>query len=83
MQVKLVDFAHVAEGDGVVGDNFSDGLCSLLSFSFTFSLTMKRDSRDSDKIELRDCNPLQHESVQHVKADRDAESVELAEDTYP
>ncbi|URE47294.1 hypothetical protein MUK42_33599, partial [Musa troglodytarum] len=35
------------------------------------------------QIELRDCNPLQHESVQHVKADRDAESVELAEDTYP
>jgi inositol-polyphosphate multikinase len=30
--VKLVDFAHVAEGDGVIDHNFLGGLCSLIKF---------------------------------------------------
>ena len=30
--VKLVDFAHVAEGNGVIDHNFLGGLCSLIKF---------------------------------------------------
>lgn len=30
--VKLVDFAHVVEGDGVIDHNFLGGLCSLIKF---------------------------------------------------
>uniref|UniRef100_A0A0A8YY06 Inositol polyphosphate multikinase n=1 Tax=Arundo donax TaxID=35708 RepID=A0A0A8YY06_ARUDO len=32
VRVKLVDFAHVADGDGVIGHNFLGGLCSLIKF---------------------------------------------------
>ncbi|CAO2045958.1 unnamed protein product [Urochloa humidicola] len=32
VRVKLVDFAHVAEGDGVIDHNFLGGLCSLIKF---------------------------------------------------
>ncbi|KAK8947833.1 Inositol polyphosphate multikinase beta [Platanthera guangdongensis] len=31
-RVRLVDFAHVAEGDGVIDHNFLGGLCSLIKF---------------------------------------------------
>lgn len=31
-QVKLVDFAHVVEGNGVIDHNFLGGLCSLIKF---------------------------------------------------
>ncbi|CAA6673852.1 unnamed protein product [Spirodela intermedia] len=31
-RVKLVDFAHVFEGDGVIDHNFLGGLCSLIRF---------------------------------------------------
>ncbi|KAL6899135.1 hypothetical protein ACP4OV_005793 [Aristida adscensionis] len=31
-RVKLVDFAHVTEGDGVIDHNFLGGLCSLIKF---------------------------------------------------
>ncbi|KAL6634473.1 hypothetical protein ACP70R_027144 [Stipagrostis hirtigluma subsp. patula] len=32
VKVKLVDFAHVTEGDGVIDHNFLGGLCSLIKF---------------------------------------------------
>ncbi|KAJ1279335.1 hypothetical protein BS78_04G147800 [Paspalum vaginatum] len=32
VRVKLVDFAHVPEGDGVIDHNFLGGLCSLIRF---------------------------------------------------
>lgn len=32
VSVKLVDFAHVMEGDGVIDHNFLGGLCSLIKF---------------------------------------------------
>lgn len=31
-QVKLIDFAHVTEGKGVIDHNFLGGLCSLIKF---------------------------------------------------
>ncbi|XP_031385810.1 inositol polyphosphate multikinase beta-like isoform X2 [Punica granatum] len=31
-EVKLIDFAHVTEGDGVIDHNFLGGLCSLIKF---------------------------------------------------
>ncbi|KAK9282099.1 hypothetical protein L1049_005011 [Liquidambar formosana] len=31
-QVKLIDFAHVVEGKGVIDHNFLGGLCSLIKF---------------------------------------------------
>ncbi|XP_072960198.1 inositol polyphosphate multikinase IPK2-like [Typha angustifolia] len=31
-RVKMVDFAHVLEGDGVIDHNFLGGLCSLIKF---------------------------------------------------
>ncbi|KAE8661953.1 Inositol polyphosphate multikinase beta [Hibiscus syriacus] len=31
-QVKLIDFAHVLEGKGVINHNFLGGLCSLIKF---------------------------------------------------
>lgn len=31
-QVKLIDFAHVTEGGGVIDHNFLGGLCSLIKF---------------------------------------------------
>ncbi|KAE8659925.1 Inositol polyphosphate multikinase beta [Hibiscus syriacus] len=31
-EVKLIDFAHVAEGEGVIDHNFLGGLCSLIKF---------------------------------------------------
>ncbi|CAI0547983.1 unnamed protein product [Linum tenue] len=31
-EVKLVDFAHVTEGNGVIDHNFLGGLCSLIKF---------------------------------------------------
>lgn len=31
-KVKLVDFAHAVEGDGVIDHNFLGGLCSLIKF---------------------------------------------------
>jgi inositol-polyphosphate multikinase len=32
VRVKLVDFAHVTDGDGVIDHNFLGGLCSLIKF---------------------------------------------------
>uniref|UniRef100_A0A0D3F5T3 Inositol polyphosphate multikinase n=1 Tax=Oryza barthii TaxID=65489 RepID=A0A0D3F5T3_9ORYZ len=32
VRVKLVDFAHVDDGDGVIDHNFLGGLCSLIKF---------------------------------------------------
>lgn len=32
VQVKLIDFAHVTEGRGVIDHNFLGGLCSLIKF---------------------------------------------------
>lgn len=32
VRVKLVDFAHVVDGDGVIDHNFLGGLCSLIKF---------------------------------------------------
>lgn len=32
VQVKLIDFAHVIEGGGVIDHNFLGGLCSLIKF---------------------------------------------------
>ncbi|OVA17325.1 Inositol polyphosphate kinase [Macleaya cordata] len=31
-EVKLIDFAHVVEGEGVIDHNFLGGLCSLIKF---------------------------------------------------
>lgn len=31
-QIKLIDFAHVIEGRGVIDHNFLGGLCSLIKF---------------------------------------------------
>lgn len=31
-RVKMVDFAHVIEGNGVIDHNFLGGLCSLIKF---------------------------------------------------
>lgn len=31
-QVKIIDFAHVTEGKGVIDHNFLGGLCSLIKF---------------------------------------------------
>ncbi|PWA96140.1 Inositol polyphosphate kinase [Artemisia annua] len=33
-EVKLIDFAHVTEGKGVIDHNFLGGLCSLIKFIF-------------------------------------------------
>jgi 1D-myo-inositol-tetrakisphosphate 5-kinase/inositol-polyphosphate multikinase len=32
VRVKLVDFAHVVESEGVIDHNFLGGLCSLIKF---------------------------------------------------
>ncbi|XP_010670829.2 inositol polyphosphate multikinase beta [Beta vulgaris subsp. vulgaris] len=37
--IKLVDFAHVLEGDGVIDHNFLGGLCSLIKFISDISST--------------------------------------------
>lgn len=31
-EIKLIDFAHVVEGQGVIDHNFLGGLCSLIKF---------------------------------------------------
>lgn len=31
-RVKMVDFAHVMEGEGIIDHNFLGGLCSLIKF---------------------------------------------------
>ncbi|KAG2679033.1 hypothetical protein I3760_11G031300 [Carya illinoinensis] len=51
-EVKLVDFAHVSEGKGVIDHNFLGGLCSLIKF-ITEILTSS-DEYEEAKASLQD-----------------------------
>ncbi|XP_044480409.1 inositol polyphosphate multikinase alpha-like [Mangifera indica] len=54
-EIKLVDFAHVVEGKGVIDHNFLGGLCSLIKFvseiltSPDEPVSTKASSQDSEK----------------------------------
>ncbi|XAR50417.1 Inositol-polyphosphate multikinase [Bertholletia excelsa] len=61
--VKLVDFAHVEEGEGVIDHNFLGGLCSLIKF-ISEILTAP------DRRPLRAC--LQESKKNQLSTDNDA-----------
>lgn len=47
-QVKLIDFAHVVEGNGVIDHNFLGGLCSLIKF-ISHALEGHEDQKTRDR----------------------------------
>ncbi|XP_078445776.1 inositol polyphosphate multikinase IPK2-like [Wolffia australiana] len=47
--VKIVDFAHVVDGDGVIDHNFLGGLCSLIRF--VAELVEKKKKKSSSSVE--------------------------------
>ncbi|KAL0316551.1 UNVERIFIED_CONTAM: Inositol polyphosphate multikinase beta [Sesamum radiatum] len=49
-EIKLVDFAHVFEGRGVIDHNFLGGLCSLIKF-ISEILTTLEDSTSNVLVE--------------------------------
>lgn len=49
--VKLIDFAHVAEGKGVIDHNFLGGLCSLIKFLSVTSTSSDEDTNRSSLLE--------------------------------
>ncbi|KMT16950.1 hypothetical protein BVRB_2g044200 [Beta vulgaris subsp. vulgaris] len=50
--IKLVDFAHVVEGDGVIDHNFLGGLCSLIKF-ISSMLTTPNGGTNKDGLQNR------------------------------
>lgn len=51
-QVKLVDFAHVLDGNGVIDHNFLGGLCSFIKFVKDILQSVdKRDETDTSPLE--------------------------------
>ncbi|KAF2311606.1 hypothetical protein GH714_025211 [Hevea brasiliensis] len=50
-EVKLIDFAHVLEGNGVIDHNFLDGVCSFIKF---ISEILTTPDECSNKICLQD-----------------------------
>lgn len=51
-QVKLVDFAHVLEGNGVIDHNFLGGLCSFIKFIKDILQSLnERDETDTSQLE--------------------------------
>ncbi|CAN8264743.1 unnamed protein product [Cochlearia groenlandica] len=49
-QVKLVDFAHVLDGNGVIDHNFLGGLCSFIKF---IKDILQSDETDTSRFENR------------------------------
>ncbi|PKA56926.1 Inositol polyphosphate multikinase beta [Apostasia shenzhenica] len=43
-RVRLVDFAHVLEGDGVIDHNFLGGICSLIKFIYEIPDSLTQSS---------------------------------------
>lgn len=52
-EIKLVDFAHVYEGNGVIDHNFLGGLCSLIKF-ISEILTGPQETAADGLLELRE-----------------------------
>ncbi|KAI3785949.1 hypothetical protein L1987_45075 [Smallanthus sonchifolius] len=50
-EVKLIDFAHVTDGNGVIDHNFLGGLCSLIKF-ISDILAETKDYGSNDQVEL-------------------------------
>lgn len=51
-QVKLVDFAHVLDGNGVIDHNFLGGLCSFIKFIKDILQSVdERDETDTSQLE--------------------------------
>lgn len=50
-RVRLIDFAHVQEGDGVIDHNFLGGLCSLIKF--ISDIIQDADESSNDKCSLK------------------------------
>lgn len=51
-QIKLVDFAHVLEGNGVIDHNFLGGLCSFIKFIKDILQSIdERDETDTSLLE--------------------------------
>lgn len=51
-QVKLVDFAHVLDGNGVIDHNFLGGLCSFIKFIGDILQTLEElDDTDTSRLE--------------------------------
>ncbi|VVB17622.1 unnamed protein product [Arabis nemorensis] len=51
-QVKLVDFAHVLDGNGVIDHNFLGGLCSFIKFvKDILQIVEERDDIDTSRLE--------------------------------
>lgn len=51
-EVKLIDFAHVTEGKGVIDHNFLGGLCSLIKFISDTLTEMAGHSATNGKVEI-------------------------------
>ncbi|XP_012439084.1 inositol polyphosphate multikinase alpha isoform X2 [Gossypium raimondii] len=49
-EIKLIDFAHVVEGKGVIDHNFLGGLCSLIKF-VSEVLSDSKESSIKDRVE--------------------------------
>lgn len=60
-QVKLVDFAHIVEGKGVIDHNFLGGLCSLIKF-ISEILTCPCPDEYAGKACLQDIETNWHDS---------------------
>ncbi|XP_009383393.2 inositol polyphosphate multikinase IPK2 [Musa acuminata AAA Group] len=52
VRMKLVDFAHVMEGQGVIDHNFLGGLCSLIKFMSDVLNDPEAGGRESIKVQL-------------------------------
>ncbi|XVF54811.1 hypothetical protein PTKIN_Ptkin05aG0211700 [Pterospermum kingtungense] len=50
-EVKLIDFAHVVEGNGVIDHNFLGGLCSLIKFVSEILSDLKEPSSKGGFVE--------------------------------
>ncbi|KAG0457941.1 hypothetical protein HPP92_022798 [Vanilla planifolia] len=53
-RVRLVDFAHVLEGNGVIDHNFLGGLCSLIKFVSEI-LNNPSENSNSNCVQKKDC----------------------------
>ncbi|WOL00958.1 inositol polyphosphate multikinase IPK2-like [Canna indica] len=52
VRLKLVDFAHVEEGNGVIDHNFFGGLCSLIKFISDVINDPEGDGWKSNRVQL-------------------------------
>ncbi|XVF49478.1 hypothetical protein PTKIN_Ptkin04bG0016000 [Pterospermum kingtungense] len=50
-EVKLIDFAHVVEGKGVIDHNFLGGLCSFIKFVSEILTNLKESSTEASFVE--------------------------------